>query len=106
MIGLKLSQDRIPNVDDAGGVLLVLLLSILQLLANLLHVGHSRKLIQGNAVVLGVVLVIAALETSKQGSSLVILLSLGLTVCLVGKSNFLLFNRSLGAGLGLGLRDL
>lgn len=106
MIRQKLSQDRIPNVDDTGGVLLVLLLSILQLLANLLHVGHSRKLVQGNAVVLRVVLIIAALEASKQGSSLVILLSLGLTVCLVGESNFLLFNSSLRAGLSLGLRDL
>jgi hypothetical protein len=52
---------------------------------------------------LGVVLIVAALETSKQGSSLVILLSLGLTVCLVGQSDLLLLNSRLGASLGLGL---
>jgi hypothetical protein len=98
-----LVQDRIPNVNDARAVLVILLLSILQLLANLLHVGHSGKLVQGNAVVLGVVLIVAALETSKQGSSLVILLGLGLTVCLVGQSNLLLLNSRLRASLGLGL---
>ena len=80
-----------------------MLLSILQLLANLLHVGHSRKLVQGNAVVLRIVLIVAALEASKQGSGLIILLSLGLTVCLVGESNFLLLNSRLGGSLGLGL---
>lgn len=98
-----MARDCIPNVDDAGGVLLVLLLSILQLLLDLLHVGHSRKLVQGNAVVLWVVLIVAALEASKQSSSLVILLGLSLAVCLVGESNFLLLNSRLGGSLGLGL---
>jgi hypothetical protein len=98
-----LAQDRIPNVNDTGGVLIICLLSILQLLADLLHVGHSRELVQGNAVVLRVVLIVATLEASKQGSSLVILLGLGLTICLVGESNFLLLNSRLRGSLGLGL---
>jgi len=80
-----------------------MLLGILQLLANLLHVGHSRKLVQGNAVVLWVVLIVAALKASKQGSGLIILLSLGLAVCLVGESDFLLLNRRLGGSFGFGL---
>jgi hypothetical protein len=82
------------------------LLSILQLLANLLHVGHGRELVQSNAVILRVVLIVTALEASKQSSSLIVLLGLSLTVRLVGERNFLLLNSRLRGSLGLGLRDL
>lgn len=90
----------IPNIDDARCVLVVLL-GLLQLLANLLHVRHGGELLQGDTIILRVVLVFAALESSKKGSSLVILLGLNLLFRFVGDN--LLGSSGLGLCLALGL---
>jgi hypothetical protein len=86
------------------------LLSILQLLANLVQVGHCGEFVQSNSTILRVVLVFAALETSKQGGCLVVLFGLGLAVRLVNGNSLLLVDRSLlrsslGSNFGLGLGD-